>query len=69
MHIRAVVFFNFGVILLHPRVAVEPDFANGQDEQLELNLGNLPLNILIGKAQVDACSIDVLVPQLLLKSI
>ena len=41
----------------------------GQEQQLELDFGDLSLHVLMGKAQVDAGSVDVPMSQLLLKGI
>ena len=44
-------------------------FPKGQEGQLELDFGDLALDILAGQAQVDAGRVDVSVPELLLKGI
>lgn len=46
-----------------------PDLPEGQEQQLELNLGHLSFHILIRQAHVDAGRVDVPVPQLLLQHI
>jgi len=48
-------------------LVLRSNFPKGQVVQLELDLGHLSLDVLFGEAQVDACSIDVLMPQLLLE--